>query len=337
MTSRVFLTGATGFVGTALVERLVQRGDRVTALVRASSSARTIDWLRKLGCAFVLGDVEPPLHGETGELARAMDGSDLVVHSAAVIGYRRRAAGRMLRTNVLGTRRVASAALAAGIGRLVHVSSIAAVGVTDEPRLLDEDSLFDAWTLRAPYYDTKRAAEDEVARAISAGLDATTVNPGAIYGPSRTASNSSNVVRTIVVRRPFVVPSGGINVVPLDTVVDGIVAAAEKGRTGRRYILGGENLTLVDLAVRIGRAAGLDLHPRTLPAFLGPVARTLMECVEPLVPERVWFTPDMAAMFGKYMWYDTSRAARELGVVASPLDRCLEETVAQLRRDKAIP
>ena len=173
--------------------------------------------------------------------------------------------------------------------------------------------------------------------AVVAGLDATTVNPGAIYGPSRTASNSSNVVRTLVVRRPPFVPGGGINVVPLDTVVDGIVAAAERGRTGRRYILGGENLTLVDLAERVGRAAGITLQPGTLPRFAGPLARTLMELVEPFVPDRVWFTPDMAAMFGRYMWFDTSRAAHELGVVASSLDLCLEQTVAQLRRDRRIP
>lgn len=338
MTTRVFLTGATGFVGTALAERCVREGDRVHALVRRSSSPQTLEWLRRLGVSFTFGDVDPPVRGgEDGSLTRAMDGADLVVHSAAIIGYRRRTAGAMARTNILGTRRVAHAALAAGAGRLVHVSSIAAVGISDEPVLLNEDTPYNAHVLRAPYYDTKHAAERELRHAVDAGLDAVTVNPAAIYGPSRTASNSSNVVRTLVLRRPRWVPSGGINVVPLDTVVDGILAAARRGRTGRRYVLGGENLTLVELAERVGRAAGVVLRPGTLPAGVGVVARALMELVEPLVPDRVWFTPDMAAMFGRWMWFDTSRAADELGVRATSVDECLAATVAQLRRDRRLP
>ena len=184
--------------------------------------------------------------------------------------------------------------------------------------------------LQAPYFDTKRAAEAEVEAGLAAGLDAVTVNPAAIYGPSLAASNSSKVLVQILRGRMRFVPPGGVNVVPLDTVVDGCLAAARRGATGRRYILGGENLTLAQLVERVSRAGGKSLRARELPVALGPPARFLMDVLEPFVPDRVWFTPDMASVFGRYLWFDSGRAERELGVVPTSLDACLEATVRQL-------
>jgi len=327
----VFLTGTTGFVGTALAARLVEAGDHVRGLVRATSSRATVERLRGLGVQLVQGDVAPPTgpayaHDDEGVFTRAMDGVDLVVHAAAVIGYRRRLAGAMWSTNVLGTRRVVRAALAAGCGRFVHVSSIAAVGAAREPRPLDERSPFDA-------ADTKHAAEREVALGVGHGLPATTVNPGAIYGASWAVSNSSRVVEGVARRPPPFVPPGGINVVTLGTVVQGILAAAERGRVGRRVILGCENLTLAQLVERIARAAGKQASPRELPAPLVRAGRVLGDLVEPLVPDSVWYAPHMASVAGRWMWYDTRRMERELRVSPGDVDACLAETVAQLRRD----
>ncbi len=328
--ARVFVTGVTGFLGTALAKRLVDEGATVSGLARATSARATRRWLRHLGVTLVEGDLAAD-RADPHALARAVDGHDLVVHSAAVIGYRRRQRGLMARTNVGGTRRVVDACLAADVPRLLHVSSIAAVGVTDEPVLLDEDADWTAGVLDAAYFDTKHEAEGEVRRGLARGLDAVLVNPAAIYGPSQVPANSSNVVRQILAGRLGLVPPSGVNVVPLDTVVEGCLAAAARGRTGRRYILGGENLWLHELVKRVGAAGGLDLAPRLLPTRLGGVARALAELVEPWVPDRVWFTPDMLAVFGRWMWFDTGRAERELGVVPGDLDACLRATVEQVR------
>lgn len=338
MTRTVFLTGTTGFVGTALVARLVEAGDRVRGLVRATSSRGTVERLRALGVELVEGDVAPPRGAALPDapdavLTRAMDGADLIVHAAAVIGYRRRLVGAMVATNVLGTRRVVQAALRSGCERFVHVSSIAAVGASHTPTPLHEDSPFDAYDLHAAYFDTKYEAELEVARGVEAGLPATTVNPGAIYGASWAVSNSSRVVEKVARRPPPFVPTGGINVVTLETVIAGIVAAAERGRIGRRVILGGENLTLVQLIERIAAAAGKTASPRELPAPLVRLGRVLGDLLDPLVPDRVWYTPHMASVAGRWMWYDTTRMEQELGVVPGDVDACLEQTVAQLRRD----
>jgi len=325
---RVAITGVTGFVGTALARRLVKQGHEVTGLCRARSSPATVAWLRRLGVTLVQGEIERP-----ASLPALMAGAELVLHCAAVIGYRRRLAGLMQRVNVLGTRHVVEAALAARVGRLVHVSSIAALGIAPMPQVRDERSPFMGGELDAPYFETKALAEDEVQRACAAGLDAVIVNPSAIYGPSEAASNSSNVIASILRSGVRFVPSGGINVVPLETVVQGVLAAARRGRSGRRYLLVGENLTLAQLMQRVGKAAGVALEPRELPDLPWGLVRALLELIEPCVPDRVWFTPDMLAAFGRSLWFDGARARDELGLVATDLDACLAATVAQLRRD----
>ena len=330
--SRIAITGATGFLGTALARRLREEGHAVSGLVRSRSSPATRDWLARLGVRAVEGDVE------SGRgLAALCEGADLLVHCAAVIGYRRRLWGTMQRVNVLGTRKVVAAARAAAVGRMLHVSSIAAVGVSRRPELLDEHAGFDGADLDAAYFDTKAQAEGEVAAGVAAGLDAVVVNPSAIYGPSEAVSNSSNVIASLLRARPRFVPHGGINVVPLEQVVEGVLAAARRGRTGRRYLLVGENLTLAQLAQRVGRAAGVVIEPRELPPLPWGLVRGLLELVEPLVPDRIWFTPDMLGAFGRYLWFDGARARDELGLEPSDLDACLAATVDQLRRDGRVP
>ena len=241
----------------------------------------------------------------------------------------------MQRVNVVGTANVMGACRDAGAGRVVHVSSIAAVGISDEPApLLDEETPFNAQALRAPYFTTKHEAERRVFDAVSGGLDAVIVNPGAVYGPAAmTAGNSAHVVKVAASGRLPFVPTGGINAVSLETVVEGCLAAAARGRTGRRYILGGENLTYLHLMRKIGRAAGNEPDPALLPSVFGRPLRLAMELVEPFVSDRTWFTPDLAAAFGRFLWFDTARMERELGVERRPVQASLEGAVEQLRRE----
>ncbi|HTE06976.1 MAG TPA: NAD-dependent epimerase/dehydratase family protein [Planctomycetota bacterium] len=325
---RVALTGASGYLGLALARRLREEGRQVTGLVRTGSAAAACAELARLGVRLVRGDVT-----QRATLAPLVDGAELVIHSAAVIGYRRRLWGAMAATNVLGTRHVVAACLAAGLPRLVHVSSIAAIGCTDSPRLLDDDADYAAGRLDAAYFDTKHEAELEVAAGIEAGLHAVIVNPGAIYGPSSVRSNSGQLVARIASGRLSFAPVGGINVVPLETVVEGVLAAAVRGRRGARHVLGGENLHLHELMARVRLAAGLPVRLHRFPTGAAPLLRAAMELVEPLVPDRVWFTPDLCAAFGRWMWFDTTRMRAELLVQPADLDECLRATIAQLRRD----
>ncbi len=324
---RAAITGATGFVGLALAERLRASGWEVAGLARASSAAAPRAELQRLGVRLVDGDVTAP---ET--LPALVQGADLVVHSAAVIAYRRRLHAAMEAVNVRGTSHVVRAARAAGVGRLVHVSSIAALGISDRPVALDEEAPFNAAPLRAPYFDTKHAAEQEVQAAVRAGLDAVIVNPGAIYGASAVPSNSNRIVERVAAGRLRCAPAGGINVVPLVTVVDGILAAAARGATGRRYVLGGENLSTRALFERVAAAAGRRHALLTVPAWVGPPLRFAMDLADPCVPAAAWWTPDLCAAFGRWMWFQNRRMREELGVQPADFDACLAQVVAALRR-----
>lgn len=330
--TRVALTGATGFLGLALARRWREEGRAVAALVRRSSAPAAIERLRALGVTLVEGDIRDP-----AGLPALLEGAELAVHCAALIAYRPRLHAELRRVNVEGTANVAEACRAAGVRRLVHVSSIAAVGISDERRLLHEDSPWEAAPLRMAYLDTKHAAEERIAEAVARGLDAVIVNPSAIYGPSEAPSNTSGLVQKVGTGRLRVAPEGGMNVVPLETVVEGILAAAQRGRTGRRYILGGENLELHALLGRIARAAGRRLRPLVLPGWTGAPLRLAMNAADPLVPLGAWYVPDLCGAFGRWMWCDTTRMTAELGVRAADFDACLSAAVAQLRRDGRLP
>ena len=329
---KVALTGATGFLGLALAERLAAEGHALAALVRPTSAPAARAALERLGARLLPGDVT-----DAASLLPLCAGADLVLHVAAVIGYRRRLVAAMQRVNVEGTRHVLAACRAGGAGRLLHVSSIAAVGVSPSRALLDEETPFNARCFDAAYFDTKHESERHVLEAAREGLDAVVVNPAAIYGPARVPGNSSRLVVQAARGRLRAAPEGGLNVVPLETVVAGVLAAARVGRRGRRYILGGENLELHELLARIGDAVGRPRRPPVLPAAVGPFLRAAMNLVEPLVPDGGWYTPDLCAAFGWWLFYDTRRMREELGVQPADLQACLVATVAQLRRDGLIP
>jgi dihydroflavonol-4-reductase len=330
--SRAALTGATGYLGLTLAQRLRAEGRSLTALVRRSSDPAAIDRLRALDATLVEGDLSDP-----AALRRLFEDADLAVHCAALIAYRPRLNAAMWRINVDGTERVAEACLATSVPRLVHVSSIAAVGLSDDRTLLGEDSPWEAGRLRMAYLDTKRAAEERIADAVARGLDAVIVNPAAIYGPAEVLSRTGGLVERVALGRLRVAPPGGINVVPLETVVEGILAAERHGRAGRRYILGGENVEIPSLFERIARAADRSLRPLVLPAWTRVPLRLAMNALDPLVPLSAWYTPDLCGAFGRWMWCDTRRMTTELGVSAGDFDACLADTVAQLRRDGRLP
>jgi dihydroflavonol-4-reductase len=187
--------------------------------------------------------------------------------------------------------------------------------------------------LRAAYFDTKHAAEVCVLEQAGADLDAVAVNPGAIYGPSAAPSNSGHVVASAVRGRLRFVPKGGVNAASLATVVDCTLAASRNGRCGERYVVPGDNLTILHLVRRIGAAAGVELDPLMLPGFLGPAIRFGMELVEPFVPDRNWFTPDLCGCFNRFMWVSGDKARRELGVEPRSLDEALRGQVEQMRRE----
>lgn len=308
---RILVTGATGFVGSQLCRRLIALGHQVRAFHRPQSDLSALDGL---SVEHALGDITEP---ET--LPPAMEGIEAVFHTAAKLGKRRHPASQYAIT-VLGTRHVCQAALQAGVRRLVHTSSVAALGVPTEappgasPLLMDETHAFnfppDWW----PYGHAKHLAEQEIQEAVARGLDAVIVNPAVILGPGDVHCVSLRTVIQVAERRLPVAAPGGISVVHIDDVVQGHLAALEKGRTGERYILAGENLTIPAYLEIIAQTAGVSPPRLVLPAWLLRRLAPLGKQIER------WFNlpfgTDALYKAGYYFYYDNGKATRELGLTS---------------------
>ena len=230
------VTGATGLVGNNVVRLLLDRGQAVRALVRESSDARPLEGL---DVEVVRGDV-----CDADSVTRAMQGARCVVHSAAMVymGWQQAETQRLV--NVEGARLVAQAARDAG-ARMIHVSSVDALGPGTRESPSDEETPFHA-PVPCPYPVTKHQAEQAVLEEVGKGLDAVIVNPVFMLGPWDWKPSSGRLLLEVVRRKPLICPPGGGDFCDVRDVAAGIITAIEKGRTGARYILGGEPLSYYD-------------------------------------------------------------------------------------------
>ncbi|MFH1419134.1 MAG: NAD-dependent epimerase/dehydratase family protein [Planctomycetota bacterium] len=305
---RAFVTGATGFIGRRLVDRLIQSGSDVTALVRTDSPdlpART---------TAVRGDLE---EGED-RLADAMAGHDVVFHLAAHVSFDPRELPRLQRVNGDGTRAVFAAAKRASVGRTILVSSACTIGLSHDPRrILDEDTPFESRLARRnPYLNSKRLAETYAIEAVEAGQWITIVNPTTVFGPGDRSLNSGTLVRQVAQARIMPAPPGGSNVVDLDDIVDGIIVAAENGKPGERYILGGENIPFREIIERIASVVGRRPILVPLPAAAKTPMMAAAWFVQRVTGSRL-LTPQIIGDTFAYKYYSSRRAEEELGWRAS--------------------
>ena len=301
---RAFVTGATGFIGGRLVEQLARAGHRVTALVRcgAGDLPGSIQKIR--------GGLEDAV--ET--LGLAMRGHDVVFHLAARISFDPRRWAELQRVNAEGTRRVLEAARRESVRRTVVVSSACTIGITSQAnRVLDEDTPFDERLAdRNPYLKSKQQCERHALEAARDGQWVCIVNPSTVFGAGDRTLNSGSLIHKTATWRVLPVPPGGSNVVDVEDVASGIVAAAERGRSGVRYILGGENLRFRELFDRIAVVVGH--RPRML-RLSGPM-RWPMTAAAWLIQRLThsdFITPQIIADTFAFKFYSSDRARRELG------------------------
>ncbi len=236
---RALVTGGTGFIGSNIALRLIERRWDVRILERPGAS-RVL--LEEGPFEFVTGDVLTP-----DTLPAAMQGIDVVFHAAGVVHHWRQGVERMYAVNVKGTRNVMAAALAAKVERVIHTSSTAALGIHPS-KVVDESFTFNVKPEQFIYGHSKHLAEEVVFEYIKRGLPAIIINPTRVIGPRDIRKVSSGIVVEVVKHcAPPFIPPGGENVVPICDAAQGHIEAATKGHIGERYIIGGENITLLQL------------------------------------------------------------------------------------------
>jgi dihydroflavonol-4-reductase len=319
------LTGGTGFVGSAVARALLARGFRVRALVRPQSDRRN---LAGLDLALFEGDLTNP-----ASLAAAVAGCQVLVHVAADYRIWVPDPAAMLRANVAGTEALMRAALAAGVERVVHCSSVAALGLTADGSPADETTPVDPAAIVGTYKQSKYQAEQAVLALVrEAGLPAVIVNPSAPVGPRdiRPTPTGRMIADAASGRMPAYIDTG-LNIVHVDDVGLGHVLALEHGRVGERYVLGGENLLLRELLVMVAEATGrrppsIRLpHELLWPVALGFEALARVTGIEPLV------TQDHLRMARKKMFFSSGKAQAELGYAPRPAREAVRDAVAYFR------
>ena len=304
---RALVTGGTGFIGSSIVRALLRAGYEVRVLIRNGSDTRNLDGLE---IERVIGDITDPM-----SLARAMRGCTHVFHAAALYSFWVTIPGLIERVNVQGTRNVLRAALEAGIERVVYTSSVAALAVPEDGTPVDELTPIDPGKIIGAYKRSKYAAEQVALEYVAKGLPVIIVNPSFPVGPRdiKPTPTGQTIVDFLNHRLPAYVDTG-MNVVDVDDVARGHVLAAEKGRIGERYILGGKNMTMGELLALLSKITGIRA-PRMRMPYQPLLALSYLNagwCRMTKTTPRM--TPDTIRMSRHYMYYNPAKAIDELGL-----------------------
>ncbi len=322
----VLVTGATGFVGAAVLRVLLDAGQAVRALVRAGSDRRNLEGL----------DVEP-VEGELGDaasLGRAVAGCDALYHVAADYRLWVPEPATIYRANVEGTRALMRAAAEAGVARIVYTSSVAVLGLHADGAPADETVPATLDDMIGHYKRSKFLAEQAVAEMAAEGLPVVIVNPSTPIGPRdvKPTPTGRMVVEAAAGRMPAFVDTG-LNLVHVDDVAAGHLLAFEHGRTGERYVLGGENLTLREILGEIATITGRPPPRVRLPHGLVMPLAHAAEIWARLTGVEPFATVDGIRMARKHMFFSADKAKRELGFSPRPAAEALRDAVDWYRRN----
>lgn len=314
----VLVTGATGLIGSHVTRLLVERGDDVRITVRDRSR---LDNVADLDVQRVTCDVT-----DRRAVRRALTGVDRVFHAAGSTKLRV-GLEELFRVNVQGTRVVLEEALRAGVERVVHTSSVAAIGPAERGSTADERQPFSAGGLDVPYVHAKREAEVEALRIAALGLPVVIVNPAHVFGTGDLYRSSTELVHRFLRRQIPAYTDGALNVVDAEDVARGHLLADEQGEPGERYILGNRNFTLDRLFADLGRISGVAPPALKLPY---PAAIALAAGLE-RAPGKPALTVSEVRLASQWWAFRSTKAKRELGWRPSHHEDTLERTIAWYR------
>jgi nucleoside-diphosphate-sugar epimerase len=319
---KVFVTGATGFIGGEVARQLRARGDEVVALVRSPEKGTK---LTQLGCELVAGDL-----GDATALRKGMAGCDAVIHAAAMyeVGIPAKQRPTMWEANVAGTERVMKAALEERIPRVVYVSTVGIFGNT-HGRVVDESYKNPETDFTSYYEETKLEAHKVVDRMVAdQGLPAVIVQPGGVYGPGDTSQVADLLEQFFAGKLPLLpFPELGICMTHVEDIAGGILLGLDKGTPGETYVISGPATTMREAVEAVARISGRKAPKRDLPTGL----MKMMIPFGPVVGKVMGQPPNLRELIssgdGVTFWASYEKAQRELGYSPRGMDEGLKQTL----------
>ncbi|MCU1272652.1 MAG: NAD-dependent epimerase/dehydratase [Bryobacterales bacterium] len=322
-----FLTGATGFVGSHVARALAEQGANLRLLVRANSNTKNINDVKG---DLVTGDLRDP-----ASLEKGIAGCEVVFHVAADYRLWVRDPEEMYRANVEGTRAILEAARKNRVRRVVYTSSVATIGFTSNGQPADENSPVSLDKMIGPYKRSKFMAEQVAIEAARAGQDVVIVNPSTPVGERDIKPTPTGRIVVDFLKKKFpAYVDTGLNLVDVKECAQGHIAALEKGRSGERYILGGENLTLKQILDKLAAITGLPSPKIRVPYVLALATGVVDEVFTGRIRGREpRATIDAVRMGRKKMFVSSAKAERELGWNRIPVDDALRRAADWFREN----
>lgn len=322
---KAVVTGANGFLGSWLTKRLAADGYDTHIVARQSSDLSDLQGTKY---KTVFGDVT-----DLKSLEKAFEGADQIFHLAGVVAYKKCQRNLMEQVNFHGTKNVIQAMKTNRIRKLLYLSSVVAVGAGfSSNEVLNEESKFNLEHLNLGYFETKRKAEQAVIAATkSSEIEGIIVNPSTIYGPADAKKGSRSIQLKVAKGKFPFYTGGGVNVVGVNDVVDGIMLAIKKGRPSERYILSGDNWTIQKLFQQIALEAGTEAPKIKLPDFvlhalgsIGDLGQTF-GLKGGVSRENAWTST-------LFHWFDNSKAKKELGFSPGPAEVAIQASVNWIKQ-----
>lgn len=315
---KILVTGASGFLGARLVERLHELGHEVRTFGRGATAPER---LAPLGIEHVSGDI-----CDADSFARALPGCNVVYHLAGLVSYRRSDYDALYKTNVEGARNVMSVCASANIERVIHMSSIAGMGIPPPGSIADESIEYNLKGLGLYYCDTKYEGEQEVMKFAAKGLPVIVLSPGITFGEGDTHPHHHTIFKAMAGGWLLAYPTGGVMFSDLEDVVQTCLNTLTAGRIGERYVIGSANVAFKDAAFMLAEV----LHGRkpmfAMPGSVSEAAGICCEAVFPLFKRRPALTWQVAWLSQRKIFYSSDKASRELGHKQTPFIETIRRT-----------
>lgn len=314
----ILVTGATGFLGSRLSERLKEVGFEVRTFGRQATAAER---LSRLGIPHFQGDILEPEN-----IAAALKGIDAVFHLAGLVSYRRTDYDLLYKTNVVGTRNMMQACLDAGVARVIHMGSIAGMGVPRPGTIGTEEMEYNLKGHGLHYCDTKYEGEQEVMRFARKGLPVLSLNPGITFGEGDTHSHHHTIFKSMAHGWFIGYPEGGVMFSDIEDVVSACLASLVRGQTGERYVVGSSNLTYQDAGEILSRVLNGRKPQFKIPGWLSESAGIICEATFPLFKRTPALTWQIAWLSQQKIFFSSDKAVAELGLKQTPFEETLART-----------